>query len=68
MLDHEPVSDVMEGTSNVPDSGNLFRYDPTSLQYVYNLSTDMLGMSNWRIVVTPRRQQDVYGRYWAEIG
>ena len=64
MSDQEPVSEVMEGTSNVPDSGNLFRYDPASLQYVYNLSTDTLGIGNWRILVT----LDDSRTYTADIG
>lgn len=46
----EPAGDPIDATSNVPDSGNLFRF--TEGHYIYNLSTDHLQVGNWLATVT----------------
>jgi len=43
--DSEPVS------TSAATTGNLFRYDATSCQYIFNLSTKGLSMGSWRISV-----------------
>lgn len=49
------ISDGVVGTDEVPlstngaDSGSVFRYDTTSSQYIYNLSTDSLGVGSWQL-------------------
>jgi hypothetical protein len=41
-----------EATSNAAsDSGNTFRYDPTSNQYIYNLSTNNLSTGTWSLQI-----------------
>ena len=41
---------VVEATSTaVADSGNTFRYDPTSDQYIFNLATKSLSQGTWQI-------------------
>ncbi len=45
----EPVGDPIDATSNVPDSGNFFRF--TEGHYIYNLSTDNLQSGNWLATV-----------------
>jgi hypothetical protein len=42
----------VETTSNAaPDGGNTFRYDPSSSQYVYNLSTKGMATGTWSVRV-----------------
>ena len=48
----EPAGDPIDGTTNVPDSGNVFRYDPVENQYVYNLSTGALSVGSWQASIT----------------
>ncbi|MBI1920160.1 MAG: PxKF domain-containing protein [Geobacter sp.] len=45
-----PVGDPIDATSNVPDSGNLFRY--TDGHYIYNLSTGNLQSGSYVVSVT----------------
>lgn len=59
-----PVGEAIDGTSNVPDAGNIFRHDVLDSQYIYNLSTAPLGVGAWRIMVT----LDDGMIYMAEIG
>ncbi len=53
------ISDGAVGTDEIPlstsnaDSGNIFRYDITNNQYIYNLSTDTLSTGSWQLKVTP---------------
>jgi parallel beta-helix repeat protein len=49
-LGEEPLGDPIDATSNVPDSGNLFRF--TEGHYIYNLSTDNLQVGTWLATVT----------------
>lgn len=51
LLRAEPTGESIEGTSDMPDSGSLFRYDETSLQYIYNLQTDSFN-ETMRIIAT----------------
>ena len=46
----EPAGEPIDATSNVPDSGNLFRF--TEGHYIYNLSTDNLQVGKWLVTVT----------------
>jgi hypothetical protein len=48
----EPSGDPIDGSSNVPDSGNIFRYVPEDNHYIYNLSTDILSVGTWQATVT----------------
>ncbi len=50
----EPFGDPIDGTTNVPDSGNIFRYDAANDLYIYNLATDRgdLSVGTWRLIVT----------------
>jgi hypothetical protein len=42
-----------EGEStSAATSGNLFRYDPVSNQYIFNLATKPLSAGTWRITIT----------------
>jgi len=44
------VGTVLEATSTATaDSGNTFRYDATSGQYAFNLSTKPLAQGSWQI-------------------
>ena len=45
----KPVPVKASGSSNV---GNVFRYDPTEQQYIYNLSTKGLSPGVYKIVIT----------------
>jgi hypothetical protein len=51
------VSNGIAGTvteadsTSAADTGNLFRYDPTSGQYIYNLATSGLSMGTYRLFV-----------------
>lgn len=44
--------DPIDALSNVPTSGNIFRYDFTDNQYIYNLLTDVLSVGIWQALVT----------------
>lgn len=59
-----PTEDPIDGSTNVPDSGNIFRYDAIDSQYVYNLDTGSMGIGTWRVTVTLDDGQT----YSAEIG
>lgn len=48
----EPVGDPIDATSNVPDSGNLFRYSSTDGIYIYNLATSDLVTGTYIATVT----------------
>lgn len=48
--DDTPSGDPIDATSNVPDSGNLFRFSDG--QYIYNLSTNNLQIGRWLATVT----------------
>jgi hypothetical protein len=48
----EPLGEPIDGTTNVPDSGNVFRYVLADNHYIYNLSTDGLSVGEWRATVT----------------
>jgi hypothetical protein len=48
----EPAGDPIDGTTNVPDSSNIFRYVIEDSHYIYNLSTENLSSGTWRINVT----------------
>lgn len=51
-----------EGEStSAATSGNLFRYDPVSNQYIFNLATKPLSAGTWRITIT------VYGTGFASV-
>ncbi len=51
------IQDGIVGTDEIPlstsaaDTGNLFRYDNTESQYMYNLATSSLGVGTWQIKV-----------------
>ena len=47
-----PAGDVFDDSSGAANDGNLFRYDPTSNQYIFNLSTKTATTGKWQIVVT----------------
>jgi hypothetical protein len=48
----EPSGDPVEATSTSgADSGNIFRYDSTENQYIYNLNTGSLSTGTWQIRV-----------------
>jgi len=48
-----PMGDPISGTStSAATTGNLFRYDPASNQYIFNLSTKGLSDGTWKINVT----------------
>ena len=47
-----PEGSLFEDSSGAANSGNLFRYDPTSNQYIFNLSTKGTTAGKWRIEVT----------------
>jgi hypothetical protein len=34
-----------------PDNGNLFRYDPTAKQYIFNLSTKTLSAGSYQLLI-----------------
>ena len=38
-------------STNAPDSGNVFRFDPAGGQYIFNLGTKQLSPGTWRIRV-----------------
>ena len=43
---------TIEATStSAADSGNVFRYDPTGDQYIYNLATKPLSQGTWYIFI-----------------
>jgi Concanavalin A-like lectin/glucanases superfamily/PKD domain len=42
----------IDATSNVPDSGNVFRYSGSDGIYIYNLATDSLGNGTYLATVT----------------
>lgn len=47
------VTNLTADSGSSSDNGNLFRYDPVSLRYIYNLSTHgFAAPSTYRIVVT----------------
>ncbi len=49
----EPLGEPIDGTTNVPDSGNVFRYVLADNHYIYNLSTgDSLSTGTWRVTAT----------------
>ena len=55
---------VFEDSSGAANTGSLFRYDPTSNQYIFNLSTKGATIGTWRITITMN-----YGAtYFVEIG
>lgn len=49
------IADGVIGTDEIPlstssaDTGNQFRYDFVNNQYIYNLSTDTLGVGTWQL-------------------
>jgi len=44
------TGNYIEPTStNAPDAGNIFRYDPQAQQYLFNLGTRSLGKGTWRL-------------------
>jgi len=43
---------------NNADTGNLFRYDAQSNQYLYNLSTDTLSVGSWQLKVALDDRRD----------
>lgn len=51
------ISNGIVGTDEIPlstsnaDTGNIFRYDSTNNQYIYNLSTDTLSVGSWQLKV-----------------
>lgn len=51
------IENNVVGTDEIPlsvsaaDTGNLFRYDATNNQYIYNLSTNSLSIGTWQIKV-----------------
>jgi hypothetical protein len=45
-----PIVVLDSGSSN--DNTNIFRYDPTGQQYIYNLSTKNLSQGTYKIVIT----------------
>ncbi|OHA46768.1 MAG: hypothetical protein A3A80_02845 [Candidatus Terrybacteria bacterium RIFCSPLOWO2_01_FULL_44_24] len=51
------IQDGIVGTEEVPlsssvaDIGNLFRYDSSTQQYIYNLATSSLGLGTWQLKV-----------------
>ncbi len=47
-----PDGDPITVTSNA-DNGNMFRYDQTGQQYIYNLSTKGLTIGSWMLIVYP---------------
>jgi len=52
-VDNDVLGDYMEAVSTAQaDSGNLFRYDATASQYIFNLGTRNLGIGTWRLRVT----------------
>jgi sugar lactone lactonase YvrE len=42
-------TDVEAISTSAADSGNTFRYDPVSGQYIFNLGTSALAVGTWRI-------------------
>ena len=47
-----PVGDPIDASSNVPDSGNVFRYSGTDGGFIYNLATAGLASGSYRATVT----------------
>jgi hypothetical protein len=48
-----PVGNTIDGVStSAATTGNLFRYDPASNQYIFNLATKGLSVGKWQIKVT----------------
>lgn len=45
-------SPVDGGSTSAATTGNLFRYDPTSDQYIFNLATKGLSTGIWEITIT----------------
>jgi hypothetical protein len=51
-LDSTPAGTELEATStNAPDSGSYFRYDPTGDQYIFNLGTKSLTVGDYLIKI-----------------
>ena len=48
----EPGGDVFDDSSGAANTGSLFRYDTTSNQYIFNLSTKGATTGKWRIKIT----------------
>lgn len=48
----EPAGDPIDAVSNVPDSGNVFRYSGTDGGFIYNLATAGLASGSYRASVT----------------
>jgi len=59
-----PEGEVFEDSSGAANTGNLFRYDPTSNQYIFNLSTKGATFGTWRITIT----LDYGATYFVDIG
>jgi hypothetical protein len=57
-------SPVDGGSTSAATTGNLFRYDPTSDQYIFNLATKVLSTGTWEITITVNGT----GSYSVEIG
>lgn len=56
-----PVGSVEEGDStSTATIGNLFRYDLTSNQYIFNLATKSLSAGTWRITITVNGSGSAY--------
>ncbi len=50
--DHARPHDVQEAVSTATaDSGNTFRYDSTSGQYIFNLATSGLSTGTWQLTI-----------------
>ncbi|MCJ7634234.1 PxKF domain-containing protein, partial [Candidatus Bathyarchaeota archaeon] len=51
ITDHTIGTEVEAVSTSAATTGNLFRYDPTSKQYIFNLSTKSLSKGTWQIKV-----------------
>jgi len=53
VIDNTPVEDPEDGGStSAATEGNLFRYDDTDNQYIFNLATKTLSRGTWEITIT----------------
>jgi len=60
-----PIGDLLIGDStSTASTGNQFRYDPTSNQYIFNLATKDLFTGTWKITITV----NIGGSYSVKIG
>lgn len=63
--DNEPIGEPIEATSTASSTtGNLFRYDTTDNQYIFNLSTKSLSIGLWQLKV----ELDDTKRYTVFVG